>query len=217
LPAGATNRARRLSTHHWKVPTMTDLLPRAPAEPPTDPVHPAADLEPVVAGTGPWVSVLLTLALGALVVFAIVALVVPSRLTDPSRMAGKVLMGATFEGPVDMHVSGHPNMEIARLVLPPGKTMDWHVHRGYVLTSVASGVATFYDGNDPQCRPHRVGPGRAVVDPPHFPHTVRNEGSVPLVLYNVGVTVQGQASVKDVPADPACHFADPGHEHSEEH
>jgi len=56
-----------------------------------------------------------------------------------------------------------------------------------------------------------------VVDPPQVPHTVRNEGTVPLVLYNVGVTVQGQASVKDVPADPACHSADSGHEHSEEH
>ena len=194
---------------------MTALLPSVPADPPAD--RPADLEQPEDASPRPWLSVLLILGLGAMVVFAIVALVVPSRLTDPSRMEGKVLMGATFDGPVDMHVSGHPNMEIARLVVPPGKTMDWHVHRGYVLTSVASGVATFYDGNDPQCRPHRVGPGRAVVDPPHFPHTVRNEGTVPLVLYNVGVTVQGEASVQDVPADPACHFADPGHEHPKEH
>lgn len=193
---------------------MTALLPSAPADPLADPL---VDLEPEKASTRPWLSVLLILGLGALVVFALVALVVPSRLTDPSRMDGKVLMGATFDGPVDLHVSGHPNLEIARLVVPPGKTMDWHVHRGYVLTSVASGVATFYDGNDPQCRPRRVGPGRAVVDPPHFPHTVRNEGTVPLVLYNVGVTLQGEASVKDVPANPVCHLADHGLEHSEEH
>ena len=196
---------------------MTALLPSAPADPPAgSPADPPADLEPEEASNRPWLSVLLILGLGALVVFAIVALVVPSHLTDPSRLEGKVLIGATLAGPVDMHVSGTPNMEIARLVLPPGKATDWHVHRGYMLTSVASGVATFYNGNDPQCRPHRVGPGQAIVDPPQFPHTVRNEGTVPLVLYNVAVTVQGEASGKDVPANPACHNVRPSHEHPEE-
>lgn len=197
---------------------MTAVLTSPPPDPPLDPpAEPPAGLGPQVGATRPWLSVLLILGLGALVVFAIVALVVPSRVTDPSRMEGQVLMGATFEGAVDIHVGGHPNMELARLVLPPGKTMAWHVHRGYVLTSVVSGVATFYDGHDPQCRPHRLGPGRAVVDPPSFPHTVRNEGTVPLVLYNVGLTVQGQASDKDVPANPSCHFADPGDRHPQEH
>jgi mannose-6-phosphate isomerase-like protein (cupin superfamily) len=188
---------------------MTALLPSAPADPP-------AALEPEEATTQPWLSALLILGLGALVVFAIVALVVPTHLTDPSRLQGKVLMGATMHGPVDVHVRGNPNMEIARLVLPPAETMDWHVHRGYMLTSVASGIATFYNGNDPQCRPHRLGPGQAIVDPPDFPHTVRNEGTVPLVLYNVAVTVQGKASVKDVPANPACHFVGSGHKPTEE-
>ena len=193
---------------------MTAVLPPVPVDPradePADPPAPP-ELEPEDVGARPWLSVLLILGLGAMVVFAIVALVVPSHLTDPSRLEGKVLMGATVTGPVDLDVRGDPNLEIARLVLPPGETMDWHVHRGYMLTSVASGVATFYDGDDPRCRPHRLGPGQAIVDPPQFPHTVRNEGTVPLVLYNIAITAQGEASVKDVPSNPACQFVSTTH------
>ncbi|MEO7350405.1 MAG: cupin domain-containing protein [Marmoricola sp.] len=158
------------------------------------------------SGSRPWVRAGLTLALGAMVVFAVVAMVIPTSATDPSGLKGKAIAGSRLDGPIDLHTDGSSDVEIARLTIPSGGDGGWHEHRGYVLVSVLEGVATFYDQNDPNCTPHRYRAGEGVLESPHHPHITRNEGPQPLVLYVVAVTPHGKSSDKSEPASHACRF-----------
>jgi quercetin dioxygenase-like cupin family protein len=154
----------------------------------------------------PWVTAGLTLALGAMVVFAVVAMVIPTSATDPSGLKGKALAGARLAHPIEMRTDGSSDVEIARITIPSGGDGGWHEHRGYVLVTVLEGVATFYDQDDPKCTAHRYRAGEGVLESPHQPHITRNEGPQPLVLYVVAVTPHGKSSDKSEPASPACRF-----------
>lgn len=154
----------------------------------------------------PWVKAGLTLALGAMVVFAVVAMVIPPSATDPSGLKGTAIAGATLADPVKMSTDGSSDVEIARLTIPSGGDGGWHEHRGHVLVTVLEGVATFYDADDPKCSAHRYRAGEAVLESPHHPHITRNEGPQPLVLYVVAITPHGKPSDKSRPASHACRF-----------
>jgi quercetin dioxygenase-like cupin family protein len=151
----------------------------------------------------------LTLALGALVVFAIVAMVIPTSATDPSGLEGKAISGARVADPIDISTGGDSDVEIARITIPSGAHGGWHQHRGHVLVSVLQGVATFYRGDDPKCTPHRYRTGEGVLESPGQAHITRNEGPQPLVLYVVAITPHGKTSDKSEPASDACPFQAP--------
>lgn len=154
----------------------------------------------------PWVKACLTLALGAMVVFAVVAMVIPTSATDPSGLEGKAIAGSRLADPIDITTHGSSDVEIARLTIPSGADGGWHEHRGYVLVTVLEGVATFYDQDDSKCTPRRYRAGEGVLESPHHPHITRNEGPQPLVLYVVAITPHGQTSDTSEPASHACDF-----------
>ena len=143
-------------------------------------------------GGRPWVRASLVLVLGAMLVFAVVAMVIPPSVTDPSGLEGSMLAGARLETPLEVAIEDSSDVEIARVAIPPGGNGGWHSHRGYVLVSVLSGVATFYDRDDPTCAPQRYRAGDAILETPGHPHITRNEGPQPLVLYVVGDDAAGQ-------------------------
>jgi quercetin dioxygenase-like cupin family protein len=71
-----------------------------------------------------------------------------------------------------------------RAVAPPGVTAGWHTHAGVVFVSVAEGVLTYYDQNNP-CEGRTFSQGQGFVEEAHgdVVHIARNEGSTDLVLY----------------------------------
>jgi quercetin dioxygenase-like cupin family protein len=158
------------------------------------------------ATSRPWVSSLLVVGVGALVVFALVALLLPSSATDPSHLKGEALAGATIGSPLEISTTGSSDVEVARLTIPPGGDGGWHQHNGYVLVTVSSGTASFYDRDDPSCASHRYVAGDGVLEVPNHPHITRNESDQPLVLMIVAITPSGQHSDKDMPASPHCRF-----------
>lgn len=158
------------------------------------------------AGTRLWISSAFVVGIGALIVFTIVALLLPSSATDPSHLKGEALAGSTVSDPFQISTSGRSDVEVARITIPPGGDGGWHQHNGFVLVTVSSGTATFYDLNDPACAAHRYKAGDGLLEVPDHPHITRNENDQPLVLTVVAITPNGKRSDKDVPASPYCRF-----------
>jgi quercetin dioxygenase-like cupin family protein len=67
-----------------------------------------------------------------------------------------------------------------RVDLEPGGSTGWHHHPGVVAVAVASGTVTEYDE---KCRQSVIDAGKGFVESRDEVHLVRNEGSVPAVLY----------------------------------
>jgi quercetin dioxygenase-like cupin family protein len=61
-----------------------------------------------------------------------------------------------------------------------GGSTGWHHHPGVVVVAVASGTVTEYDE---ECHPTVIDAGKGFVESHDRVHLVRNEGSVPAVLY----------------------------------
>jgi quercetin dioxygenase-like cupin family protein len=156
-----------------------------------------------------WRTATLIVVIGALGAAALVALVLPKDATLPG-FSGKEIVRGTLPESLNMKVDGASDVQIAKLSFAPGASGGWHEHHGYVLVSVLSGTATFYDAGDPACTPHRYSPGDSVLEYPNHPHITRNEGEAPLVLYVVAVTPQGKDSDASVPASSFCRFSSPG-------
>lgn len=77
------------------------------------------------------------------------------------------------------------DVSTVRVDLEPGGSTGWHHHPGVVLVAVASGTATEYDEN---CRPTVVQAGQGFFESRDEVHLVRNESSVPAVLYATFIT-----------------------------
>lgn len=57
----------------------------------------------------------------------------------------------------------------------PLSQTGWHRHPGPVFIQVLEGEVTFYEGDDPDCKPIRVGPGESYLDLGEHAHIGRNE------------------------------------------
>jgi hypothetical protein len=70
-----------------------------------------------------------------------------------------------------------PAMDVAvqSIVFAPGGQSGWHSHPGPVLIQVVSGTMTFYEGNDPACRPIVRSAGQSYLDLGEHTHIARNE------------------------------------------
>lgn len=184
---------------------MSEIDTRLPAatlaEPPAEAVRDGGP-----AHRRSWFRIGAALAGGALLCATIVALVVPPSLTDPSGIGGGVLANYTLPAGVDIHTDGSTSVEFTKVTFAPGSTGGWHAHNGYLLVSVASGTATFYDADDPTCTPHRYSAGQGLVESPHHVHITRNEGSTPLVLYVASMTDRGKHMNIDEPRPGNCAF-----------
>jgi mannose-6-phosphate isomerase-like protein (cupin superfamily) len=73
----------------------------------------------------------------------------------------------------------------------PGGTTGWHTHPGATFVAVAQGEGTLYNVTGSTCTATKITPGTGFVQMPTDVHEVRNEGSVPLVVYTLYVLPAG--------------------------
>ncbi len=99
--------------------------------------------------------------------------------------------------------SGNTNADVAvsKVTIGPGGSSGWHHHPGVVMVSVASGTVTEYDED---CNPTVIPEGQGFVESHDEVHLVRNEGSVPAVLYATFVSPTGTPLRIDAPQPQNC-------------
>ena len=93
---------------------------------------------------------------------------------DPS---GEIFKVKRITGDWHIEVKAKPAFDLAvsRVVLQPGGQSGWHTHPGPVFIQVVSGVMTFYESDDPDCRPIVRSAGEGYLDLGEHAHIVRNE------------------------------------------
>jgi len=107
-------------------------------------------------------------------------------------------------------VEADPALDIATqmITFDPGGQSGWHTHPGPVFISVIEGTMTFYEGDDPDCRPMVLHAGQGFVDgqTDRHAHIARNETALParnLVTY---LAPPGAALRIDAPNPGNCPF-----------
>ena len=84
----------------------------------------------------------------------------------------------------DVELKTHDNADIEvsnQTGAPGGSTGGWHSHPGPVFVLVKSGVATLYDADGLGCTVRTFAAGSTFIEGTN-PHTLRNEGVVPLEI-----------------------------------
>ena len=128
---------------------------------------------------------------------------------------------ATFADPKDQNInvkriSGDWHMEIKSkpafdiavqsIVFQPGSQSGWHRHPGPVFIQVVSGTMTFYESDDPTCRPIVRTAGQGYLDLGENAHIARNETASPAQNVVTYFAPPGAALRIDAPAPGNCPF-----------
>jgi quercetin dioxygenase-like cupin family protein len=91
--------------------------------------------------------------------------------------------------------------------IPPGGSSGWHTHPGATFVAVAQGEGTIYRVIGSDCPAEKIGVGTGFAQMPTELHVVRNEGSVPFVVYTLYVLPRGTPNTGirvDQPQPTAC-------------
>ena len=75
-------------------------------------------------------------------------------------------------------ITGHSDpldVAVQSIVFSPGGQSGWHMHPGPVYILVVQGTITFYESDDPHCRPIVRTAGQGYLDAGEHPHIARNE------------------------------------------
>jgi quercetin dioxygenase-like cupin family protein len=102
---------------------------------------------------------------------------------DVRANLGDFNVHSKFDG-FDVELKGHDNTDIEvsnQTGVANGSTGGWHYHPGPVLVLIKSGVATLYDADGLGCTVRTFPAGTTFIEGEN-PHTLRNEGSVPLEI-----------------------------------
>jgi hypothetical protein len=75
--------------------------------------------------------------------------------------------------------------------LQPGGTTGWHTHPGPTFVAFAQGEGTVYHVSGSECTAMKIGPGTGFSQMPTLVHVLRNDGSVPIVVYTLYVLPRG--------------------------
>jgi quercetin dioxygenase-like cupin family protein len=89
----------------------------------------------------------------------------------------------------------------------PGGSSGWHTHPGATFVAVAQGEGTLYRVVGSDCPSEKLTPGAGFAQMPTELHMVRNEGSVPLIVYTLYVLPRNTPSTAirvDQPQPSAC-------------
>ena len=133
-----------------------------------------------------WKWIMLSVTVLAGCVFGLIARATPGLRISTTILSGPVLLDEvhvsteTDGHEVEIKTKGVSDVYVVRNVIQPGGHTGWHSHLGPSIISVVSGVATNYEGDDPEGTVHEA--GTAFVDDGNHPHMVRNEGDTDLVL-----------------------------------
>ena len=147
---------------------------------------------------------------------AIAALAVPAGVavaTPPQGVTPTPLGRGTFSEQAKVHTSNikakiePSDFVVLSLHFAPGGTTGWHSHPGPAMVIVQEGTFTLYNASDPECQPHRYGPGQAFVDKGGGNvHIGRNETRKPVRVLVTFVIPEGAAPTIDAPDPGTCHF-----------
>ncbi|OGO34705.1 MAG: hypothetical protein A2W35_09050 [Chloroflexi bacterium RBG_16_57_11] len=136
-----------------------------------------------------------------------------SRATPGSAATVQLLSSGFLPEPVRVKAKDDSkvNMDVTqiqtyKITIAPGGYTGWHQHAGPHLIVVASGILTYYEGDDPTCTGVNYPAGSAILDPGFDTHFVRNEGSVDVVTYVTQLLAEGGVFRIDVPAPGNCSF-----------
>jgi mannose-6-phosphate isomerase-like protein (cupin superfamily) len=91
--------------------------------------------------------------------------------------------------------------------IPPGGSSGWHTHPGATFVAVGQGEGTIYRVTGSTCASEKIGVGTGFAQMPTELHVVRNEGSVPFVVYTLYVLPRGTPNTGiriDQPQPAAC-------------
>jgi quercetin dioxygenase-like cupin family protein len=134
--------------------------------------------------------------------------------TPGSGIVGPILSSGVLPGGVKIHTddlkfSTREDVQVVTqtITIAPGGHTGWHSHPGPVFVTIAAGMMTFYDADDPTCAAATYAAGASFVDPGggHV-HIARNEGNVDIVLYATYLVPVGAAIRTDVPNPGTCPF-----------
>jgi mannose-6-phosphate isomerase-like protein (cupin superfamily) len=76
-------------------------------------------------------------------------------------------------------------------VVQPGGTSGWHTHPGATFVAVAQGEGTLYRVEGSTCTSTKISAGSGFIQMPTEVHEVRNEGSVPFMVYTLYILPPG--------------------------
>ena len=102
--------------------------------------------------------------------------------------------------------SGGCDIVFQQLTIAPGGHTGWHTHPGPTFVAVAQGEGTLYHGTA-GCPAHKYGANSGFYQPSTEVHNMRNEGSVPLVIYSFYALAPGTTNPAirtDQPQPAAC-------------
>jgi quercetin dioxygenase-like cupin family protein len=106
-----------------------------------------------------------------------------TQTADVRANVGDFHVQSHFDG-FDVELKSHDNADIEvsnQTGAPNGSTGGWHSHPGPVLVLVKSGVGTLYDADGLGCTVRTFAAGSTFIEGTN-PHTLRNEGTVPLEI-----------------------------------
>ena len=75
--------------------------------------------------------------------------------------------------------------------LQPGGTTGWHTHPGPTFVAFAQGDGTVYHVEGSGCTAMKIGAGTGFTQMPTERHVLRNDGSVPIIVYTLYVLPNG--------------------------
>lgn len=79
-------------------------------------------------------------------------------------------------GPWTMTAHSYPlDVAVQSIAFSPGGQSGWHKHPGPVFILVVQGTITFYESDDPHCRPIVRSAGQGYLDAGENAHIARNE------------------------------------------
>jgi hypothetical protein len=112
------------------------------------------------------------------------------------------------DGTVDFRAEAKDRLDVVVRAhdYAPGSSTGWHTHPGPVFITVLEGQVTFYERDDPACKPKVVSKGEGYVDTGHG-HIGRNESGAPAKDVAVIVAPVGKPFRGELPAPSQnCRF-----------
>jgi quercetin dioxygenase-like cupin family protein len=107
---------------------------------------------------------------------------------------------------LELEVEGPTDFVQQDVMLAPGGFSGWHSHPGPVLITVKSGIATWYNAEDPTCTPIVYPTGSAFIEPANVNHFVGNHETTNLELLNTYVIPMRVATRKEQAQPSQCPF-----------
>jgi hypothetical protein len=108
----------------------------------------------------------------------------------------------------EVMVKAKPALDVAvqTITFAPGAQSGWHSHPGPVFISVKEGTMTFYESDDPQCKPIVRRAGQGFLDVGDHAHIARNETTATAVNVVTYFAPPGAAIRIDEPDPGNCDF-----------